>query len=494
MIRVQSSDALSIVSSTGAEQIRPPISLWFPLLTGVLDVLAAAYLLSRIPKSAAAGLDKVLLLTLVYVVLALSAGAAGCLLYWRPSEVRRYRFLTLLMVASAASWVWLPAVVLFCLEGSLWAIPLLIIAAVVLAAGVRPLALAEDRGTAFEAIPSELFARTLQPIPRDTKPLKLTLCIYGAGFALKEGDIFIAALLLAICAFTATWQLIFPENDPVSSGERRRRAVARLLWHLFPAIPITFFALLLWNQNSAFPGTTHGFWFMSRTVAASTAPQKKGKKSVKQAGVGAPGFQSIILLPPPEKKDFVLLSPVRPTLTFGSLAKPLVLHFSGDYWYFQPPYHRPGPKARMSRATPLTVNVHSSNFVPLIMEAHQKLGFAFTPDCCREIRVGVKNCDKLSGEMYLGLMLADSTAAAAAAAGSAARKRPDLYLGTQPIPSSSLNGQNGCSQNMQVLTFPVNRTSSKRKFDEIKILFAVDPRRAEIGAKVAVQQFEFVPR
>lgn len=488
MLRPNSAKDLVIFPLSDVEEGRQILSPWFPILTGILNSIVAAYLVCRIPKSPVHGLDKLFLFTLAYLVLALVAGAIGCFLYWRPNRSGSRGFLIMVVLASAAAWVWLPAVVLLFLSGSLWMILFTVFAAVILAAAVRPLIFVNPASSVLEAGPAALFEKTLQPIPHDSKSLKLALCLYAAGFALKAGDIFTAGILFAVCAFTVTWQLTFPENDPERPDTFRRKAVARLLWHLLPAIPVTFVALLLWNRSPVVMSAGHDFWLQTGTVAASTARQQKKQKAARQPGVGAPGYQSIILWTPPEKKDFVLPSPIRPTLSLGSLAKPLVLRFSGAYWYFQAPYHEPGRRARTSLATPLTANIRSSNFIPLIMEAHQKLGFAFTPDCCKAIRVEMENCDKLPGEMFMGLMLADSSSV-----GRGSHRQPDLYLGTQQIVQTASIVQSSCSQKTEVLTFPIAK-SSKRKFDELKILFALDPRRADIGAKVAVKQFEFVPR
>ena len=62
----------------------------------------------------------------------------------------------------------------------------------------------------------------------------------------------------------------------------------------------------------------------------------------------------------------------------------------------------PGTKAHVARGNPLTVDVRSTNYIPLVMEAHQSLAAAIPSACCREIQVTIENHDNAPGVIALG--------------------------------------------------------------------------------------------
>jgi hypothetical protein len=93
----------------------------------------------------------------------------------------------------------------------------------------------------------------------------------------------------------------------------------------------------------------------------------------------------------------------------------------GCFWYFRPRGQGPGSRTHVAHGNPLTLDIRSSDFVPLVMEAHHDLGTAIPLACCREIQVTIENNDNMPGGIALGMLLTDSTSLG----------KPTLYLGQQ---------------------------------------------------------------
>jgi hypothetical protein len=167
------------------------------------------------------------------------------------------------------------------------------------------------------------------------------------------------------------------------------------------------------------------------------------------------------------------------------MTKPLVIRFDGPYWYFRPPRRSPGSRAHVVHGTPLGVNIRSTDFVPLLMEARQSLGAAIQLTCCREIQVTIENHDNIPGRIALGILLTDSTSIG----------KPTLYLDQQPVISTEPDHFSVKSSPVQeVLRFPVPNHPRIDKFDEITVIFFPDTERAKAGAKIAIQEFQLLPR
>ena len=60
------------------------------------------------------------------------------------------------------------------------------------------------------------------------------------------------------------------------------------------------------------------------------------------------------------------------------------------------------------KPTDFDVNVRSTDWLPLMMEAHQLLSSSIDLKCCREIDVSITNADNRPGRIELGVVLTDS--------------------------------------------------------------------------------------
>jgi hypothetical protein len=134
---------------------------------------------------------------------------------------------------------------------------------------------------------------------------------------------------------------------------------------------------------------------------------------------------------------------------------------------------------------PLAVNIRSTDFVPLLMEARQSLGAAVQLACCREILVTIKNHDNIPGRIAIGVLLTDSTSIG----------KPTLYLDQQPVISTEPSRFSVKSSPVQeILRFSVPDHPRIDRFDEITVIFFPDSERAVAGAKIALEEFELLPR
>ena len=218
------------------------------------------------------------------------------------------------------------------------------------------------------------------------------------------------------------------------------------------------------------------------SYARRVPPQRR------RAGNSAPdfaGYERIILWPVPLKKKVALPPPSSNSPTGFTLSKPVTIPFEGSYWYFQPRGNRPGMRAHVARGTPLTVDIRSVNYIPLIMEAHQSLGAAIPLACCREIEVAIENNDNAPGIVALGVLLTDSTSLG----------KPTLYLEQQTIASTEPGRFTVKSSPVpEVLRFRVPDHPRIEQFDEITVIFFPDSERPYRAARIAIKQFDLIPR
>ena len=211
---------------------------------------------------------------------------------------------------------------------------------------------------------------------------------------------------------------------------------------------------------------------------------------MRKAGPGIPprlsGYESIILWPVPQKKKLLAPSPSGIPSQAVPMTKPLVIRFDGPYWYFRPPRKSPGSRAHVAHGTPLAVNIHSTDFVPLLMEARQSLGAAIQLRCCREIQVTIENHDNIPGRIAIGVLLTDSTSIG----------KPTLYLDQRPVMSTEPK-----PVFCEILAGPGGTAVSRSRVIQgstglmrLPSFSFPDTERAKAAAKIAIQEFELVPR
>jgi hypothetical protein len=385
---------------------------------------------------------------------------------------------------NAIGWIWVPTVVLLSRHSSIAAIPVTTTVAAVMAISIRkalpPLANTTSANlmNASEER-AELFAAFLETRPREMDGWVVAACFYGGLFALQKNSFCIASFLVAIGVFLLTWQLMSGVTNVWANKAARRQAVSRLAMAAAIAVVTTAGLLVSGFQRVVPPEKS------DPSVHASSGRQAaQQQKSAEKPVPDTRGYQRIILWPEVEKKKVAPVLSRAPLSNFNP-TKPLAIPFDGSYWYFQPRSNGRGTRAHVERGSPMTVDVRSSNYIPLVMEAHQSLAAAIPLACCREIRVTIANYDNAPGIIALGVLLTDS----------ASLEKPTLYLDQKTIVSTE-PGQFTVKSSpvTEMLSFAVPGNAKIKRFDEITGIFFQDTERPNKGAKVAIKQFVLIRR
>lgn len=477
---------------------QPSHTRFFLFLTaaGLLNTLIAAFFFLRLPADHHPSLTYLTLRATLYVLIGALAGTLGSWFYWRrPASPFRlnppipFRHFAL---ACASAWVWVPAIILFSRQDSPLTCVFSVLAAALLAAILRKLIppAAPPVAPKLSHLPA-LFSDALTTPARRPQGYILSLILYAAAAELGNGYILDAATLLAAFAFLFAWcttlepaatTAVAPAAPAPASTHRRPtlRAVRRLAIVTVPAILVTLYSLLA--------GIEHRNAAEAAALAAFSGPNsgsgEQDKPQTRPSGTGFPGFESIILWPVPHKKEILPPLPQPDNILAPGTTKPLVIQFDGPYFYFEPPRKSPSPNALQATGTPLAHDLESNNFSPLIMEAHQALGTAIQVNRCRELWLSVLNADNRPGAIHIDVLLSNS-----------ANLQNQLLLYRQPILSSEApNFTTKATPAQETLRFQVPASAKLRSFDHITVMFFPDEANYDKGPKVAIQQFQLIPR
>ena len=452
------------------------LDTWLLVVSGSLAAGLAASLLGQLPQPHRLSWS-ILFLSAAFLTLTAAAGFIGMWIPWRFFSARasfRPRFLASRV---AVGWVFLPCIILLYRRQTRWIFLVVALAALAVAFSLRRLL-----ESAIEADQSGLSTRQATGLPSlyglpivDFQPLRaffIALCAQAALILAVAGYLLPASILLSTCLFLLVWRWTAFDRSPL------RRFTGRK-----PPVLLCTFALLLTILVliPAIGGTLRGVFgqndllYKPPSVAHQTAEPDK------------PSFDyvGVILWPPPIKKEIIPPLPRPRSFAMGGAAKPVVIPFDGPYWYFKTPSRRPGPHAHIAHGNATDVNVHSDNWAPLLMEAHQNLGSSIDLACCSEIDVAITNADTRPGKIALGIVLTDSNSIV----------RPARALEEQTIVSSKGNHiPLNRSPVKETLRFPISRSQTMRRFNEITVVFLPAKERARGGAKVSIQSFTLIPR
>ena len=481
-----STEASAFAIEAGARPFSTRRFTGYLVLAGLTNAAIAALLFFHLPASHQPSLVSLFVRAFLAVAGVVLAGAAGSRFYWNRSApvVKADAPLSFLrfVLVNAEAWVWVPAIVLLSRQDSPACTVLSALGASLLSYGLRR---ALPRSTDLQDLQSpkfdfeehEIFLATLRTPPRELQGYIIAFSLYSTGYLLIKHFNLSAGIALAIGAFLVVWYLTFEPAPATARASTGNHSVRRLASVTAAAVLVTIYALLF--------GIAH----RNREEAAASATAPGGGGEVNRSGTvkvpGISGFESVILWSAPERKKIVAPQPANISPFATRTRKPLVIHFDGAYWYFQPPDKSPGPHAHQTHGSPLAVDIGTNNFFPLTMEADQKLSRAIRLALYREIQVTIENRDNLPGPIALSVVLIDT----------AAPGMPSLSLGGEPVLSSepgrfSLKS----APTEEVLRFFVPERAKIGKFDEITVFFIPDVAHSQVGPKTAIQQFVFVPR
>jgi hypothetical protein len=448
-----------------------------------------ALMLCELPRARNLSLMGAFFRSTEYVALTVAAGAAAIAAVWFFLGERPQTGPARISSNMGVGWVFLPCIALLYWERSAWMLVGVVLATLGAVFSVRRLfpvgrdadaAGVGGAGAELTAVHESELAGVLPSLyglPPDEVRLSraawIAVSAQGALTLAALGYLLLAGLLFAASAGLLVWQWSALNPDAARWWMGRRPPVP----HAAFAILMTAFALLPWvvGRIGGILGRSEGL--------ANPAPEDR---KTPQADAPSYGYVGIVLWPPEVKKREIV--PPRPHSDLfggGAMAKPVTIPFDGPYWYFKVPSDRPGPRARVTRGKPTELNVRSTDWDRLLMEAHQNVGLPIDLSCCSEIDVAITNADLRPGAITMELLLTDSGAA----------KDRTQDVGAMPIPSSEFTQiPAGRAPVKETLRFAIPRTMTLKRFDEMTVRFRPSADRARVGAKVSIDSFELVPK
>jgi hypothetical protein len=473
-------DEGAAVEGAAAEEKAGPRSR---ILAGSLAALLAAWIFCRPPVERTLSEPAIFLMSVRYACLTLAAGFAGALIPFQRAR-SEWGFLSGAAPYKAAlSWTLFPPAILLLREQSMWALPVVTAASAALAICLRKTALHPPLPpAAWIAYKRETpyFAEPLRFLPRRRMAVLSSLCFHATVLVLLLPSVLAGSVLLAAGAFGPASQVAGWNADPEEPRKGRTRSAQRLAMGTVLTILITAMALLPWLPGKNVPPGS-----LSAQDRAEAAAKAKETKTA-SAGVRADGYRALILWPAPEKTPMVLPPVPHPAQPKPSrFSSPLVIPFTGPYWYSREPGRWPGANAHVAHGSPLTAMIRSSDSRPLLMAAHQQLGAPIDLTCCSRIEVAIRNGDLRPGSLALGLYFTDSTLPG----------KPSQFLDAQPILSNrSGSFSAGHAPEDEILSFPIRNDGQIRKFDEITVVYLAGVAHSTDGAKIAIRSFTLFPR
>ena len=378
---------------------------------------------------------------------------------------------------AAAVWVLIPPLLLLVVEASLWWLALVAGIAAGLAVclwAVAPRNPEDEEGSGWiETGPK--FAE-LPPSKSGAKQSTLiAVCLELALVLVLRGDGFWAGLWLAFGILLLTWKTLTSLARP---GRKTADPRTRLSGAMVAALVLVV-ALLTMHLVQGFPGAAGAL-----ASASAQAQEKKTGTAVDDA------YRGIVLFTVTDKKKELPPLPVERSLLRSGASRPVVIPFDGSYWYFQAPQHGPGLHPHLAHGDPVAMNIYSTGWVPLAMQAHQTLPQAIPVRGGEQFELTLRNGDNREGQIEVGVLLTDSRGP-----GLLPLEKPTLMLGVKPMLSSEPpEFTYKASPVEEDLTFAIPPHPAVREFDTITVLFFPSAVRDTAGARVGIRQFELLPR
>jgi hypothetical protein len=441
---------------------------WLLLFAGLAPSAIAVYLDCSLPPIHGLSWLTLFLRSSAYVSLTALVCLAGFWIFWSFFAIKPSFQPAILSFGTCGISMFFPATSLLFSQHSWWVFVILVCMSHSAALCLRALCPLEEQQT--QVYSTNIF-RGLAPERTNLRgTLLLSFFTECSILFLLSSHLFFTCVLLSISFFLLGWRLEFHLDKIRRVATDIRLLRQRILRQYLLAVFITALALIPFLRGESW---AKGF---SLLLGSGSIMQERTARLQKPAAVGEDdSFLGIILLPPPRKKAEIVF-PKSHAAWIGTWTKsqPLVIPFDGPYWYFKPPEREPGLRAHVVRGKSTDTNIHSIDRRPIVMEAHQFLGTAIDPSCCREIQVAITNADTSAGRISLGVSLVNSTL-----------PNPSLIkgqaetLGVKAIQSSEPQDFSmKRSPVEEVLTFPIPPGGKFSQFDQIKVLFFPAPERS----------------
>lgn len=448
-----------------------PAKAWAVSLTGLVAALTVAAWMR--PLSAGWSLRKAVAAAAVWVIATALMGLLGLVVAESVVEGRPAWPGMPFLLGAAATWVLIPPMLLCWLRGSAWAMVLSAGATAAMAVclrGVIPGARPEEPWEPAEDEPR--FADLPPPDSGRPQALVIAVCVELAVVLGNRGDLFWAMVLAGVAAFVLVWKRLTSLEARARDGAGRPAGRAATATVLAMMILIPLLLARFARMNSSGEGTAE---------AASRADAEKGDA----ADSLSDAYRGIVLFTVQNKKKELPPVPIERDLLRTGMVKPLVIPFDGSYWYFQAQQQGPGLHPHLVHGDPVAVNIFSTGWVPLAMQAHQTLAAPVDVRLCGAMRVTVRNGDNRQGRVDMDVQLTDTTKPG----------KPSMYLGIEPLISTEPDHfRLKVNPVSEEVTFTMPARGKLKSFDEITVFFFPDEQRSTLGARMGIEQFELMPR
>jgi hypothetical protein len=300
-------------------------------------------------------------------------------------------------------------------------------------------------------------------------PAALAIIFVQSGaIAAAAQHAFIANGMAALSAATLAWRY----GEPIRPRRQRKWQFA------VSALLSVFGALFLIREmpvHISFGSTPP----QTRGGPAYGTADRQARSTGNPAGDAWPG---VILWPDrdPVTRIIAPLPALGPGLFKKKKERPLTIPFYGAYWFYRWPDRRPPAFSYTVHGRADAMSFHSNDGRALVMQAHQNLGVFIDLTCCSRIELTISNADRYVGSVSIEVLLTNTALAG----------RPVQSLGSQPVTSTSLD----LAPLKEILAYPFPAAPVIPRFDEITVAYHLSPLRQTRSARIALEQFTFVPR
>ncbi|HEU5232117.1 MAG TPA: hypothetical protein VFU50_04600 [Terriglobales bacterium] len=430
-----------------------------------------------------------IIVAIEYVGIVLVAAFSGAIAGYGPGvrlgDSRTRRNLVLFTIVA----VWTAPLIILLLERSAWAG---LIAAAMVIAGFSVL----RRVTDEEVYPSPAAIQSqqgfgnfsqLEDLSRLSKSLALvilaTAALEAAGLANWIAEREIAFVLFVVGAAVLATQL--PRGStPNISPRLLSRDGTRLALSAGCATAMVLVGLLPFIASSNGDASLAALLRSLFVRKAGGAVVRNHAVRLQETPIRSDGYIGVILTP---KRMPQVSSRQIPQLVFNrkamGLKNPLHIPFTGSYWFFQDPFVRPPFDSVRAEGDPANVGVRSSNRKPLQMEAVQTLDEPIETRDIDKIKLAMLDADQNPQTISVELVLADTRTWGI----------PMLSLGVERLEQSS-DLMNVMTSHSETEGFKVPLHCDLVRFNQIRLIFRLDPSRDRRAAAIAIDSFVLVPR
>ena len=413
---------------------------------------------------------------------------AGIYFYWNsPSSPFRTAPplpFSLFALASAAGWIWVPSMVIFSEQLSAATAFVGAIGAFLLTAALRHatsslFAPVSRAPSDWEADEGELFDEALYRAPREVHGYVIAICLYGAGWALATHSNYTACTLLALSASLFAWKRTFAPGQQLDPDREYKRAALRLAFVFIPAVLVTIWSLIDGvghrNRLEAIAAAQSRDNAQSlETMPPNPSPPTQASPAMRASSSGPSRRRSRSFLRCRRTRIFSLQARSSRSLS-DSTGRTFISRPAGVRTR-RLTRRRARPSQRTSRP-PIPFRCRSRR----ARLCRPPFRLCAAAQWRSTSRIAITSRGPLRWQCCCAIR--------------PNRARPAVYLGQEPIESTQpMQFAFKSAPVFETLRFEVPAHPSLRRFDEITVMLLPDWNHALVGPKIAIREFELIPR